>query len=117
MLEGFQVHIRGFFAHGFTQQRVDQTNDRCIALLLQQVGGLRHLLGHAHQIELAVEPLRHLLGRALPGAVAVGQTLVEVCIRYPLHLHLYARPALHFGQHGQRRVAAYQQACRLGRGV
>ena len=117
MLEGFQVHIRGFLAHGFTQQRVDQTNDRRITLLLQQVGGLRHLLGHAHQVEFAVEPLRHLLGRALPGAVAEGQTLAEQCIRQPLQLHVYTRPALHFGQHGQRRVAAYQQARRLGRGV
>ena len=71
VLEGFQVHIRRVFAHRLAEQCVDQSNDRRIALLLQQIGGLRHLIHQAEQVQFFVQPLGDLLGRAL--AFAVGR--------------------------------------------
>ena len=74
LLEGFQVHIRGLFAYRFAEQRVDQANDRRIALLFQQVGGLRHLIHQTEQVQVLIQPLSDLFRRALTFAVRRCQT-------------------------------------------
>ena len=117
MLKGFQMHVRCFFAHGFTQQGIDKANDRRIAFLLQQVGGLRHLLGQTHQVEFFVQPLGHLLGSAVTCAIAAGQALAEVGIGEGAEGHFTPSPTLRFGQCGQWRIGANQQGGRRGRSV
>ena len=77
LLEGFQMHVRGVLAHGLAEQRIDQTDDRRIALLLQQIGGLRHLVHQAEQVQLFVQPLGNLLGGALAFAVGGCQACRE----------------------------------------
>ena len=89
MLERFQVHIRRFLTHGFTQQGIDQPDDGRIPFLLEQVLRLRYLLGQAHQVELLVQALRHLLGSTLPGAVSAGQQLAKTLVRHLLHNPLH----------------------------
>ena len=74
VLEGFQMDVRSLCAHRFAEQRVDQADHRRIALLLEQVGGLRYLLGEAEQIQFIVQPLRDLLRGALAFAIGGGQT-------------------------------------------
>ena len=74
LLEGFQVHIRGLFAYGFAEQRIDQANDRRIALLLQQVSGLRHLIHQTEQVQVVIQPLSDLFCRALTFAVRRRQS-------------------------------------------
>ncbi|MNG05738.1 hypothetical protein D3C84_889480 [compost metagenome] len=84
LLEGFQVHIRSLLTHRFTEQRVDQADDRRIALLLQQVGGLRHLIHQAQQIQLFVQPLSDLFGSALAFAVGRRQSRRKLIWRQQL---------------------------------
>ena len=117
MFEGFEVNVGRFFTHGFAQQRVDQTDDRRVPFLLQQVGGLRHLFGRAHEVQFAVQPLRHLLGGALPRAVGAGQRGIEVGIRHPLEHQRCSDLAPHFGHYAQRGVTAHQQRGRGARRV
>ena len=104
------MHIRGVFANRFAEQGIDQPDDRRIALLFQQVGGLRHLIGQAEQVQLLVQSLGNLLGGALALAINASQARSELRRLQHLDGQLPTTPAPNLGQRGQRRVAAHHQA-------
>ncbi len=59
LLEGFDMDIRGVLGNRLAEDRVDQTNDRRVVLLLQQVLGFLDLVGQAGQVEVVAQPLDH----------------------------------------------------------
>ncbi|MNX84733.1 hypothetical protein D3C86_1165440 [compost metagenome] len=110
LLEGFQVHIRGMLTHRFTEQRVDQANDRRVALLLQQVGGLRDLIDQAEQVQFFVQSLGNLLHRTVP--LAIGRRQARGVLIGPDDLKRQCPPAhpARLRQCGERRVATQGKA-------
>ncbi|MNF87203.1 hypothetical protein D3C84_696620 [compost metagenome] len=110
LLESFQVHVRRVLAHRFAEQCVDQPDDRRVALLLQQVGGLRDLIDQAEQVQLFVQPLGNLLGCALTFAISDGQTCGEyIRLKHP-HRQIPSACPTGFRQGRERRIGAQYKA-------
>ncbi|MOA26173.1 hypothetical protein D3C78_1469470 [compost metagenome] len=104
------MHVRRVFADGLAEQGIDQPDDRRIALLLQQVGGLRHLVGQAEQVQFLVQALGDLFGGALALAIDAGQARGERRRLQHQDRQISTAQTLHFGHGGQGCIAAHDQA-------
>ncbi|OWK38748.1 Type II secretion system protein D precursor [Pseudomonas oleovorans subsp. oleovorans] len=82
------MNVGGVFLDRFTQDGVDQADDRRIVLLLQQVFGFRHLIGQRGQIETAADVLGQLHGS---GIVLIGRTQHLGELRRTQHLQRQRR--------------------------
>ena len=97
-------------AHRFAEQCVDQPDDRRVALLLQQVGGLRDLVDQAEQVQFFVQPLGNLLGGALTFAIGGGQAGGERIGVQHLHRQIQRACPSGFRQGRERRIGAQDKA-------
>ena len=80
------MDVRGILLHRLGQQGIDQTDDGCIVLGLQQVFRFGQFLGDAGQVQFIPQSLHHLHGLTGLGFIARLQQLIELLLGDRLEL-------------------------------
>ncbi|MNT31495.1 hypothetical protein D3C72_1673310 [compost metagenome] len=101
------MDIRGAFARGLCQQRIDHADDRRVVLGFKQVLHRRDVLHQARQVDFAFDLAHHLRGAAgVLAVVGIGHGALQ---RVGLQ-HAQAQRAMHardLGQRGRRGGAGH----------
>ena len=54
------MHVRCVFLDGFGQYCIDEANDWCVVIALQEIGWLREVLCNLQQVDVFIEATDHL---------------------------------------------------------
>ena len=110
VLKGLQVNIRGFLAHGFGENRVDQANNGGVVFRVHEIAGVGNLLGKAAEIDIGADIGGHLLRLTVVALVGPGELRLEVGARKAAQLHAGADAAAQLQQHLGRQRPVVEHA-------
>ena len=108
-LIGFDMDIGGFLFDSLGEHGVDQTDNRCIVLAVEQIVGIRQLFGEGIEVKLIADVGHHPVRFRRVALIAEHQRFLERVRRQTADAHRPVRQAARFQQRPGGGVRAAQR--------